>query len=122
MNYVCPTGKDVERLMEETKCEFVFFVISASIFRDCVTQEVDTISYMLGEIPRSVFATGSGLLCDGSEKAESENVSMTMRFTTGVMATIDITRAVCMHDQHLEVSMTPFLAANRVKGARWSLG
>jgi myo-inositol 2-dehydrogenase/D-chiro-inositol 1-dehydrogenase len=77
-----------------------------SIFRDCVSQEIDTVTWLLDQLPTSVFATGSGLLCDGHPNAESESVSMTMRFPSGTIATVDISRAECAHEQQLEISGT----------------
>lgn len=78
--------------------------MSDGIYRNCVAHEIDTISWLLGQTPKSVFATGFNL--DGHNKIQGKNhVSMTMRFSSGTIATLDIRQDECEHGHHLEVDI-----------------
>ena len=82
------------------------FVIAEAIFRNIVTQEIDTITWILGESPSSVFATGGGMISEGGLRRDSptpDAISMTMRFPRGTLATMDIVEKEAGHGEQYEV-------------------
>jgi len=75
------------------------------IFRNCVAHEIDTISWLLGQTPQSVFATGFTLgNHDKQLTSGKDHVSMTLRFSSGTIATIDIRQDQNGNGHHLEMT------------------
>ena len=75
------------------------------IFRNCVAHEIDTISWLLGQTPQSVFATGFSLGIHGNQLTSGkDHVSMTLRFCSGTIATIDIRQDQHGNGHHLEMT------------------
>lgn len=75
------------------------------IFRNCVAHEIDTTSWLLGQTPQSVFATGFNLSGQDNKLTSGKNlVSMTLRFSSGTIATIDIRQDQHANGHHLEMT------------------
>ncbi|RWS16328.1 inositol 2-dehydrogenase-like protein [Dinothrombium tinctorium] len=77
---------------------------SGGIFHDCAIHDIDMICWIVGEYPISVYAEGHAFIPEIAEIGDYDTVFITMKFATGVIATIDLSRnAVYGYDQRLEV-------------------
>ena len=77
---------------------------SCGIFHDCVVHDLDLVCYVAGEAPEEVFAFGSNLVPEIREIGDLDNVIVTLRFPSGLLASIDVSRqGTHGYDQRIEV-------------------
>ena len=86
---------------------FVYNVfILGGIFHDCAVHDIDCICWILGEYPESVSAYGHANFEDIKELGDYDTVAIMMKFPSGAIATIDLSRyAIYGYDQRVEVSI-----------------
>ncbi|XP_014674726.1 PREDICTED: uncharacterized oxidoreductase YrbE-like [Priapulus caudatus] len=81
-----------------------FLRTSGGIFHDCAVHDIDIVCWMLGEWPESVVAVAHTHLASIAELDDSDTVAITMKFPSGVIAVIDLSRhGVYGYDQRVEV-------------------
>ena len=78
---------------------------TGGLYHDCAVHDIDLITWILGEMPQSVFAQGHAFNDDIRAMNDVDQASIVLKFPSGVLATIDLNReAVYGYDQRLEVS------------------
>ncbi|XP_002164666.1 myo-inositol 2-dehydrogenase [Hydra vulgaris] len=81
-----------------------YLKISGGIFHDCAVHDIDMITWILDEYPISVFTHAHAFRKSISEMGDVDTVSITMKFASGSIAQIDISRfAAYGYDQRVEV-------------------
>ncbi|XP_071510435.1 myo-inositol 2-dehydrogenase-like [Diadema antillarum] len=81
-----------------------YLKISGGFFHDCAVHDIDLICWIVGERPDTVFAQGHAFHDCIREMDDVDQANITLKFPSGIMATIDINReAVYGYDQRLEV-------------------
>lgn len=81
-----------------------FLKISGGFMHDCCSHDIDLCRWIAGEDPVEVFAVGSCFRDDIRELDDIDTAVVTLKFPSGVLATIDISRnAPYGYDQRLEV-------------------
>ncbi|MCZ6463972.1 MAG: Gfo/Idh/MocA family oxidoreductase [Proteobacteria bacterium] len=77
---------------------------SNGIFHDCIVHDFDLLCWIARETPEEVFAFGSNFLPDVKAIGDLDTVVVALRFASGLLASIDISRkSVYGYDQRLEV-------------------
>ncbi|MBW2313727.1 MAG: Gfo/Idh/MocA family oxidoreductase [Deltaproteobacteria bacterium] len=77
---------------------------SGGIFHDCVVHDFDLVCWVAGEAPEEVFAYGSNFAPGVREIGDLDNVVVSLRFPSGLLASIDASRqGPHGYDQRLEV-------------------
>ena len=77
---------------------------SGGIFHDCAVHDIDMMSHILGEYPIQVYSAANALIPEIKEMNDFDNVSITLKFKSGCIGLIDISRfASYGYDQRLEV-------------------
>jgi len=78
------------------------------MFHDCAVHDIDMCCWMVGEFPVEVYAMAEAHIDDIRKLNDVDTVLISMRFPSGILATIDLSRfAAYGYDQRLEVSRTP---------------
>ncbi|XP_068709058.1 myo-inositol 2-dehydrogenase-like isoform X1 [Montipora foliosa] len=81
-----------------------YLKISGGIFHDCCVHDVDTICWILGESPHTVFCLAHAFHSEVDEINDVDTVVVVMKFPSGAMGQIDLSRhAVYGYDQRIEV-------------------
>ncbi|GFR32466.1 myo-inositol 2-dehydrogenase [Trichonephila clavata] len=81
-----------------------YLKISGGIFHDCAVHDIDYICWLLGEYPCSVSSFAHAHYDDVKELGDHDTVCINMKFPSGKLATIDLSRcAVYGYDQRVEV-------------------
>jgi len=81
-----------------------YLKISGGIFHDCAVHDIDMITWILGEYPSEVFSAANSHIPEIKAIDDWDNVAITMKFPSGTLATIDLSRfASYGYDQRLEV-------------------
>ena len=79
------------------------------MFHDCAIHDIDMCCWVVGEFPVEVYAMAEAHIDDIRKLNDVDTVLISMRFPSGTLATIDLSRfAAYGYDQRLEVSPTPF--------------
>jgi len=77
---------------------------SCGIFHDCIVHDLDMVCFIQPETPAEVFAWGSTFMAPIREVGDLDTVIVALRFPSGTLATIDISRkSVYGYDQRVEV-------------------
>uniref|UniRef100_A0A2P2I8T8 Inositol 2-dehydrogenase-like n=1 Tax=Hirondellea gigas TaxID=1518452 RepID=A0A2P2I8T8_9CRUS len=77
---------------------------SGGIFHDCIVHDIDIICHIVGEFPTKVVAAVHAFSEDIAAINDHDTVVVTMKFPSGVLAHIDVSRqAVYGYDQRVEV-------------------
>ena len=77
---------------------------SCGIFHDCVVHDLDMVCLLAPSPPAEVFAMASSFIDDIAAVGDVDNVVISLRFASGLLATIDVNRrSVYGYDQRLEV-------------------
>jgi len=80
---------------------------SRGIFHDCVVHDFDLVCHVAGAPPEQVFAYGASLLPEIAALDDVDNVVVSLRFPSGLLASIDVSRqGPHGYDQRLEVCGT----------------
>ena len=78
---------------------------STGIFHDCGVHDIDVVCWIVGEAPDEVFAQGHAHHPEIAAMNDVDTVAIVMKFPSGVIATIDLSRHSSYgYDQRLEVS------------------
>ncbi|KAG8178800.1 hypothetical protein JTE90_024662 [Oedothorax gibbosus] len=81
-----------------------YLKISGGIFHDCAVHDIDYICWVLGEYPVSVSAYAHSYFEDIRALEDHDTVAIMMKFPSGAIATIDLSRyAVYGYDQRVEI-------------------
>eukprot|EP00090_Calanus_glacialis_P029151 TRINITY_DN46780_c0_g1_i1.p1 TRINITY_DN46780_c0_g1~~TRINITY_DN46780_c0_g1_i1.p1 ORF type:complete len:423 (+),score=101.34 TRINITY_DN46780_c0_g1_i1:92-1270(+) len=81
-----------------------YLKISGGIFHDCAVHDIDMITWILGEYPTEVFSAANSHIPEIKAIDDWDNVAITMKFPSGTLATVDLSRfANYGYDQRLEV-------------------
>jgi len=81
-----------------------YLKISGGIFHDCAVHDIDLITWILGEYPCQVYVAANAQIPEIAAIDDHDNVAITLKFTSGTIAMIDICRfANYGYDQRLEV-------------------
>merc|ERR1712123_85265 len=81
-----------------------YLKISGGIFHDCAVHDIDMITWILGEYPTEVFSAANSHIPEIHAINDWDNVAITMKFPSGTLATVDLSRfANYGYDQRLEV-------------------
>jgi myo-inositol 2-dehydrogenase/D-chiro-inositol 1-dehydrogenase len=76
---------------------------SHGIFHDCLVHDLDMIVHIAREIPSHVCAFGSSFIPEIGGLGDWDNVAVSLRFPSGVIATVDVNRkSVYGYDQRIE--------------------
>ena len=80
-----------------------YLKISGGIFHDCGIHDIDLIMWIVGEVPTTVYAQAHAFHSSIAELNDVDTVAITMKFPSGVIAQIDLSRfAAYGYDQRLE--------------------
>ena len=83
---------------------YSFTLFLGGVFHDTAVHDIDCICWMLGEYPETVSAYAHANLEDIKEIGDYDTVVIMMKFPSGTIATIDLSRhAVYGYDQRVEV-------------------
>ncbi len=81
-----------------------YFKTSKDIFHDSAVHDLDIVCWMLGEYPNELYAQGHAHHPVIKEMNDCDNALITMKFTSGAIASIDIGRYTSYgYDQRVEV-------------------
>jgi len=81
-----------------------YLKISGGIFHDCGSHDIDVCRWVVGEDPHEVFCTASAFNPDIKAINDFDTVLMTLKFPSGAIASIDLSRKACYgYDQRIEV-------------------
>lgn len=81
-----------------------YLKISGGIFHDCAVHDIDMVTWILGEYPSKVYSSATSLIPEIAAINDHDNVQITMTFSSGTIASIDLSRfANYGYDQRLEV-------------------
>jgi len=81
-----------------------YLKISGGIFHDCGSHDIDVTRWVLEEDPFEVFAVASAFNADIKALNDFDTVLITLRFPSGAIANIDLSRKACYgYDQRIEV-------------------
>jgi len=76
------------------------------IFHDCAVHDIDVVCWVMGERPITVFALAHAHNEDIGRLDDVDTVVITMKFASGALATIDLSRhALYGYDQRAEVRL-----------------
>ncbi len=77
---------------------------SCGIFHDCLVHDFDLICTIAGSDPDEVFSFGSSFVPEIAALGDLDNVAVSLRFPSGLLATVDVNRKSAYgYDQRLEV-------------------
>jgi len=87
-----------------TNCPLEYIKISGGQFVDQTVHDIDICMWIAGERPSTVFALGSAFYPDIAAVPDTDTVSVSLHFPSGIIATIDNSRrATFGYDTRLEV-------------------
>jgi len=76
---------------------------SHGIFHDCIVHDLDMIRFIAKEEPIEVYSVGSNFIPDIEALDDLDNVLVSLRFSSGLLASIDVNRfASYGYDQRIE--------------------
>jgi len=82
----------------------ILFVFAAGIFHDCAVHDIDTVCWVVGDFPTSVYAIAHAHVDMIRSCNDVDTVVISMKFRDGTLATIDLSRfAAYGYDQRVEV-------------------
>ena len=82
-----------------------FLRTSGGMFHDCAIHDIDVVCWVAGSLPEEVFAHAHTHHPEIKDMGDVDTVAIVMKFKSGVMATIDLSRHSSYgYDQRLEVS------------------
>ena len=91
------------------KCAKYVTYISDGFFHDCAVHDLDLTCWILNDYPISVYALAHAHTKDFVEMQDSDSAVICLKFDSGVIASIDISRHACYgYDQRCEVSLNLF--------------
>ncbi|XP_023238725.1 uncharacterized protein LOC111637468 [Centruroides sculpturatus] len=77
---------------------------SGGIFHDCAVHDIDVICWILEEFPTSVIVQAHAFIPEIKEMGDYDTVGIMMKFESGAIACIDLSRFSCYgYDQRIEV-------------------
>ena len=80
-----------------------YLKISGGIFHDCAVHDIDLCTWILGEYPNEVYSASNSMIPEIGDLGDFDNVTITMKFPSGSLALIDLSRYACYgYDQRLE--------------------
>jgi len=78
--------------------------VAGGIFHDCAVHDIDTICWVIGDYPTSVYTVAHAHIGVINSLNDVDTVVISMKFRDGTLATIDLSRfAAYGYDQRLEV-------------------
>ncbi|XP_033641988.1 myo-inositol 2-dehydrogenase-like [Asterias rubens] len=81
-----------------------YLKISGGIFHDCAVHDIDVVCWILGEFPDVVYTQAHAFHKNVAELGDVDQVNITMKFASGIIATIDLNREASYgYDQRIEV-------------------
>ena len=81
-----------------------YLAVSGGIFYDMITHDVDMIHFLTDEVPIEVYTVGHCYDADIKALDDVDTVMVTLKFASGLMATIDCSRTASYgYDQRVEV-------------------
>jgi len=84
-----------------------FLKTSGGIIHDCGSHDIDLVRWIVGEDPIEVSCMGSCFNKDIAALNDSDTIVMSLRFPSGALGTIDLSRHACYgYDQRIEVHAT----------------
>jgi myo-inositol 2-dehydrogenase/D-chiro-inositol 1-dehydrogenase len=89
---------------------------SHGIFHDCLVHDLDMLRFVTGQDPIEVHAMGSNFVADIASIGDLDNVLLSLRYESGMLASIDANRFACYgYDQRIEAfgSLGMLQAENR---------
>lgn len=76
---------------------------SHGIYHDCIVHDVDMLRFITGQDPVEVYSIGSNFVPEIREIDDLDNVLVSLRYGSGLLATIDVNRkATYGYDQRIE--------------------
>lgn len=76
---------------------------SHGIFHDCIVHDLDMVRYIAQEEPIEVYSVGSNFVPEIQSIGDLDNVLVSLRFASGLLASIDVSRfASYGYDQRIE--------------------
>ncbi len=76
---------------------------SHGIFHDCIVHDLDMVRYIAREDPIEVYSIGSNFIPEIQAIDDLDNVLVSLRFASGLLASIDVNRFACYgYDQRIE--------------------
>lgn len=76
---------------------------SHGIFHDCIVHDLDMLRFITGQDPVEVYAIGSNFVDSIRELNDLDNVLVTLKYASGLLASIDVNRfASYGYDQRIE--------------------
>ena len=85
------------------------------MLHDCSVHDIDVICWILGEYPRTVYMQAHSFIREIGELGDVDQVNITMKFPSGVIAAIDLNRDSCYgYDQRIEVHPSPTLVTFKI--------
>jgi len=87
-----------------SNCPIEYIKISGGQFVDQTVHDIDTVMWVVGERPHTVYSMGHAFYPDIADLRDTDTLSLSLQFPSGVMALIDNTRrATYGYDTRLEV-------------------
>ncbi|MDG2026619.1 MAG: Gfo/Idh/MocA family oxidoreductase [Acidimicrobiales bacterium] len=81
-----------------------YIATSCGIFHDCVVHDFDMVCHVAQSAPVEVHAFASSFIAGIGALGDVDNVAVSLRFESGLLATIDVNRSSAYgYDQRLEV-------------------
>ena len=79
--------------------------MTGGIFHDCAVHDIDVVCWILGEFPDVVYTQAHAFHKNVAELGDVDQVNITMKFASGIIATIDLNREASYgYDQRIEVN------------------
>jgi len=87
---------------------------AGGIFHDCAIHDIDMVCWLVGDTPASVYTAAHAHADDIRSVGDVDTVVITMKFRTGALATIDLSRyAAYGYDQRLEVCQSVCMSGSQ---------
>ncbi|CAB3978247.1 trans-1,2-dihydrobenzene-1,2-diol dehydrogenase-like [Paramuricea clavata] len=81
-----------------------YFRNTKGIYHDCAVHNIDLVTRIFGERPRTVYTTAHAFIKEIGEMNDVDTVAICLKFPSGGIGLIDISRYACFgYDQRLEV-------------------
>ena len=80
-----------------------YLKISSGIFHDCAVNDIDFVNWLLDDKPISVYVTGNIIKPEEIGGNELDNATIIMEYSSGIIATLNLSRISKNYDQRIEV-------------------
>jgi len=95
INYITTTSREYPKLE--------YLKISGGIFHDCAVHDIDYVNWALGELPKTVYVTGTITEAKDKNNSNLDHVNIVFEYPYNKIVSLNLSRISQSYDQRFEI-------------------